>query len=84
MALADAARAFHLTVAPYVTTKEAVAGFEKLCAQRDQVVASVPITHMPMYRRRFKRQAEAGQKLRLSELASASTDTTGSIEQIPL
>jgi len=86
MALADAARAFYLTVAPYVTTEEAVAGFERLCAQRDQVVASTPITHLPFRRGRLGRlwtRADTIQKRRLAEVTTGSADLTGTVEQPP-
>ena len=74
IALVDAARTFHLTVAPYVTLNDAVEGFDKLCKQRDEVVAAMPMTHLPTGRRRFRRlwqEAKGNQDRRLSEVAAA-------------
>jgi hypothetical protein len=81
MTLVEAARPFYLTVAPYVTLERAVAGFERLCKQRDQVIASAPMTHLPIHKRRFRRlwaEAKANQAARLAEVIETQEDHVSS------
>lgn len=78
LVVSDTARAFHLTVAPYVSLDQAVADFEKLCKQRDQVVAAMPTIHYSTsHRGRFKRlwaDVKADQAAQLSAVHNTTDE----------
>ncbi|MGW2661387.1 hypothetical protein ACWCW7_10525 [Nocardia tengchongensis] len=75
MELKEAARRFYFTVAPYLPFDEVRKEFDDLCAHRNRVVASVPSTHLPAYRRKYRRlKAPLGQRVDLDELMEKRRD----------
>jgi hypothetical protein len=77
--LADSARRFYLTIAPHMAIEEVRAQFDRLCEQRNRVVAASPGDVMPWTHRRyafFKGHIERSMGRARSEYEAASKDAS--------